>query len=390
MNKQKHIVQTVAYYILRFSLYSLAIVMALYLVFSSSSGPKQEFIKANAYNRFVSAIIEQAIKTNQNTGSLALQDPQVQQIIKSNFPPEKLQQESEKVINSIYLWLNNQTTKPDFIVDFTPNVDKMAEDLSSFAVARLASLPVCDFYPVTVDPFKATCRPQIFDYKTEQKILADNIRTNNGIFTKTKFTEADLPKTSQGTSLFDQYAYAPRIFSLFQALPWVLICTSIISVIIIIGTARRRREDTKRVGMIGLSAGIFIVLSPLFYIYVLPKFFPGLSGNSSGVGPSVVIGDVINMVNNDFIYRLLICGGIIGIIGLIVLVLERATRPKSKYIQASSRAGLKSSEKPHKNKKGKTSLSAENVPLQTSEGKKLSGKYQKDKKYRKIPKKEYK
>jgi hypothetical protein len=70
-----------------------------------------------------------------------------------------------------------------------------------------------------------------------------------------------------------------------------------------------------------------------------------------------------------------------------IIFIERLTRPKSKYSKVDKKAGLLSSEATRK-KQNKNNINNSKIPIQTSEGEKQSTKFQKDKRYRKINKKD--
>ena len=295
----------------------------------------------------------------------------------------------ELVVDSTYAWLNGSTAEPDFMVDFTPNVEYLADHLSNYAMTRLQSLPLCETPPEQIDPFTATCEPEFFDFARSQTEFKEAIKANNGIVPKTLYTINDLPRTTEGKRVVDQYAYVPEVFQAARYAPGILVGTTLLSGLSIVYLARRKREAIRWLGTNAASSGMFIVASPLFYIYVFPRFFPGLSAGHS-TDASAVFGEVIGRLTTDFNTSLILVGIVMALAGAAVMTLERGTRPKSKYIGIKEKAGLTSSERPvPRGKRGKGALAAADVPLQTSEGKRPSGKYQKDKSYRTIHAKEY-
>lgn len=391
MKTQKYVIQQIAFNVFRISLYGIATITALCIIFARSDNVKRAFIETNAYKRFVPSSIHEAVKLDQSAATAPMKDENVQQIIAASFPPTTLQANTEEVINSFYAWLNGLTPKPDFTVDFSTNIEQMANNLSAYAMRRLQMQPVCKVDPESIDPFTATCRPNNFDYVSEKAALAQAIKDNNGILAKTKLTADDLPRGSKGKTFVEQYWYAPKLFAFMQYVPWILFVVACSSAIIVVALDRRKHEATYRIGTNTVSASVFLIVSPLFYIYILPHFIPSLaiSTNSNG-GGGAVVGDVVNKISLDFSNQLIFVSGMMVLVGIMIILLERATRPKSKYIKAEKKSGLTSSEKRRvKKPNSKPVLSESTVPIQTSEGKKLSSKYQKDKRYRKIPKKEY-
>lgn len=388
MKTKKYIVQQMSYDVFRFSLYGFVTVVAFCVVFARPEAVKHVFVQANAYNRFVPLSIEAAVRQNQNNAAAPIKDPAVQQIIQDSFSASKLHVETEKVIDSTYAWLNDETAKPDFVVDFSPNIDTLAQELSTYGMSRLRALPICSVDMQVTDPFTASCRPQSFDYVAEQKSLEDAIRANNGIIPKTTFTVDDLPKTADGRTLVEQYAYVPQLFRAILYAPYVLLGVTIMSAVVAIRLDRKKRIATQRIGKSVIGATVFLILSPLFYVYVLPYFVPALSVDAAAGGGGVVLGDVITILTKQFTNQLIMVGLLCMVIGVMILVLERVTRPASRYVRVEKKAGLTSSEA-SRAKRGKIVVTAADVPIQTSEGKRSRYTQRTNKRYRQLAKKEF-
>ncbi|MEI6237522.1 MAG: hypothetical protein WCP03_02905 [Candidatus Saccharibacteria bacterium] len=387
MNTNKYFVQQIALNVFRLTLYGLVTVFALCFVFTTSKNIEKAFVTTKAYQKFIPISIEAAVKLNQNSNQAPIKDPAVQQIIKDSFPAEKLQAETEEIIHSTYAWLYGEKAKPEFVADFSENINLFADKLSAYGMTRLRSLPICEVSPQTVDPYTASCRPRFFDYTAEQKILADTIRQNNGLVEKTVFTVSDLPKTATGKTLIDQYSYAPLVFKIIRYTPYVLSALLMISIVIVIWLDRNKRDAWYKVGKSMVGATIFLIVSPLVYFYILPYFFPALSIRSSSGSGGAVFSNVVNRLTVNFSNQLIIVSSTILILGMFIIFAERLTRPKSKYTRVDKRAGLLSSEAPRK-KQNKIKSNASKIPIQTSEGEKQSSKFQKDKRYRRINKKD--
>ena len=391
MKIPKFLLQQVSFTVFRVSFYTLATVVAFLMVFGTPGIIKQAFVGNHAYQRFVPAVFAAQETSGQQTGSIPLNDPEIQKIIQQSFPPEVLQQNMELVIDRTYAWLNGQIPAPDFAVDFTPNVTYMADHLSNYAMTRVRNLPVCDTPPQEIDPFTTECQPEFFDFEQSQSGLMAAINSNNGILPNVTYSVNDLPKTADGTRLVDQYAYAPELFQAVRYAPGVLIGTILLSGLHIVYLARRKREAIRWLGTNASTSALFIVVSPLFYIYVFPRFFPSFNTGKSA-DASTVLGDVITKISTEFNTSLILVGMVLMLTGAAVIMLERATKPKSKYMKVGKKAGMISSEKQpafNRSKHAKRQLKLADAPIQTSEGPRNTGKYQKDKAYRKIHTKEY-
>lgn len=383
----RFILQVIAKAVFRLSFYFGATAFAFFVVFGNPAVIKRTLINVNAYGRFVPAVIQENIRTNQASGSLSLKDPKVQQIIAESFPARSLEFNAERFINATSDWLNGRTETLTFKTDFTPNINLMADKLSAYAINRLAFLPVCPTTPQSVNPFTDNCRPEFYDLQQAKTELAADIRANNGILPKTVLTEKDLPKNQDGLTLPEQYNYAPKLFLFGKYSGWIFLAIALQSALVIMYTARKKREAVKYIGVTIVSSSVFLALTPLVYLYILPKAFSGFATKTVGSGVAGVLESVISQLNNNFNFVLVQLGVLFALFGLSILVLEKGSRPKSKYLKVPAKAGLASSEPP-RNRKGRGTIGLLKAPIQTSEGERNTGKYQRDKKYRKVPRKE--
>lgn len=368
-------------------MYFGATVFALTLLFANSETLKRSLIRTEAYSRFVPAVIEENARANRAGGSLSLEDPAVAGIIVQSFHAESLQHNTEQIIDSFYRWLNGQTDKPDYVIDLSENIDAMAQQLSELAMSRLEQQPICDVQPIAIDPLADTCRPEFYDYQQGRISLAEQIRAENGVFSKLQYSVDDLPKNQNGQTIVEQYHYAPQVYRFAKQAHWILLCLAAIGALLVVYASRRKRVALSYLGTALMGSGVFLAVTPLFYLYILPRIFgssaPGVNGSST----TAVVEDVINVLVKNLNVLLVQIGLLLTILGLAVYLFEWTTRPKSKYLKSDKKAGVESSEQPRRRR---TKLYAKPalIPVQTSEGPRRTGKYQKDKKYRKIPKKE--
>lgn len=385
--KQKYVIQVIGKTLFRLSMYFGAFVFSFFAVFGSPEAVKQAFISTDAYERFVPAVIEDSAQNGKGNSSIALDDPEVTSIISESFDPFTLQFYTEAIINSSYDWLNGRQEHPDFIVDFSSNINKMAFGLSELAMSRLEVLPECETVPTTIDPFRDTCKPPYYDFNEGRRALTDDIIANNGIVSKTTFTLDDLPNNEEGQTVVEQYGFLPTVFSYGKFSHWIFLGLMFNGGLLAVYGSRKKREAFTFLGRDAVSTGIFLALSTVFYVFILPRFFSGITG-LSGTGASVVLEDVLSKLTTNFNILLIQIGVLISLFGLSILVLERGTKPISKYKKVDKKAGMATSEPQRVRKKDKTSLRQKTIPIQTSEGPRKTGKFQKDKKYRKIPKRE--
>lgn len=386
--KQKYFLQLIGKLLFRFSLYLGVTFFALFAIVGNPNTIKQAFIQTDAYERFVPAIIEENARLHGSGGSLSLKDPEAIQIISDSFPPISLQFNTEIVINGVYNWLNGVTNEPVFVVDLTNNINTMATNLSELGMSRLEQQPVCDVQPLLIDPFNDTCRPELYDFNEGRLSLASDIRNNNGIVSKMRYTADDLPRNDEGITIAQQFSYAPQVFTIGRYAHWILLGLMLQGVLLLVYATRKKRQAFRYIGKDLISSGIFISLTPLFYVYVLPRLLNGLPSQTGLAGSAVVLEDVLNHLTSTFNKTLITIGILVSLIGLSILALEKAVRPLSKYVKTDKKSGMASSEPSRKKRRARPVFVASTIPVQSSEGPRNTGKYQKDKKYRKIPKRE--
>lgn len=383
--KYKFILQIVGKYFFRLSLYVGATIFAVFVLLGTPDRLKKVLLDTGAYDAFVPAVISDSARTSARAGgALSLSDPQVAKVITDSFSPVLLRYDAEQVIDAFYGWLQGRTARPEYVINLAPNIDLMAKGLSNLAMSRLQSLPVCAEHPTQIDPLKDTCRPEFYDFEEGRQSLAAQIRADNGMFEKLRYTVADLPKNAAGKTVAEQYAYAPLLFMWGRYAHWLLLCVAALGALMVVYSARKKRESYKFFGTEIMSSGVFLAFTPLIYLYIVPRLTG--AGDAQGGGAASVIGRVVGALTKDFNILLVQIGVVMALVGLAIFLLERGTRPQSKYLKVAHKAGVATSEAPRQ-RRGGNALRAGAVPVQTSEGPRRTGKYQKDKRYRKNPRK---
>lgn len=370
----------------RLLIYFTAVMTAISLLFGTPHVIKRTLVETKAYERFVPATIEANVRGGQPSSSLPLADEEVQKILIKSFPARDLQIKTEATIDSIYVWLNGATEQPEYKIDFGPNVDLLADEMSVYLINKVAFLPGCFDQPTEFDPLTTKCKPEPFDVIAERQELAKQIRENNGLLPKTVYTAKDLPRNQAGKTVIEQYPQIPTVFRLFKLSPIFLGLLTLLCGVTVLWLSRSKRRALKQLGTALISNGVFLCLSPIFFIYVLPQFAGGLQTGFGAHGAQTVSDDVSRMLNNKLSMWLLIVGALVTALGLAIRLLERGTRPQSPYGNVKKKSGLISSIQPRSGN-GRFKLDPAKVPLQSSEiSVTKARKRKRDKKYRKIPK----
>lgn len=388
MDLKRKILLIISTTVFRFAIYFAALTTALVMVFHNADATKQALQSSRAYDRFVPATIESYVNSKQQTGSLPLEDPRIQEIIKRNFNSATLQKGAETIIDSAYDWLNGNVKELTFTVDFSSNTAKLSEELGNYAFDRFAFFPECPQELTEINPFTVKCNPAPVNAEAQRISFINEIKASGVFLPKTTFTAADLPKNPQGKTIVQQYDYAPTLFKLALWVPWVLAGVAIIAAYTIVISGARKRGSFSYIGSSIVGSGIFLAASPLFFLYILPSFVPSYQAQPDSAGPQAVMNSAAKALTTNFNNHLIIIGLVLVVVGLLIWLFERGTRPVSKYHAVRKKSGLVSSILP-RTANGRFRLNPDRVPVQTSEAVgKLVKKQPKDKKYRKIPKKE--
>jgi hypothetical protein len=376
-------------YLLRFVLLATISVTVLLGVVGTSGRTKKIIVQTNAYKRFVPSVIETNKTSKQVGNTIPWSDPIIFNTFNDSFPARDLQYNSELFIDSIYTWLGGTTKTIDFKIDFTRNKAQLAEGLSNYAFTRLKSLPLCKKIPDSVNPLTIDCQPNNYNLAESQASYKSQLLASDSFLSKTVFTGKDLPKTTDGKTIENKLHYAPLAFKWLHLSPIVFAVLLITLSALYVALGSRHRRAISSLGSILMSAGIGLVALPVVFDFILPNLTKSLDlGFGGSNATQKILSDIMDYAYKRLDILLIVCGSVVIVAGAVTYLLERATRPTSKYINIRKKTGLVSSiEKPQPSPKSlKGKLSTENIPLQSSDrpAKKDPKKVRENNKYRKL------
>jgi hypothetical protein len=357
------------------------------IIFGNRNNLEQSIKNTHAATRFVDAMISEMQKNNPQS-SVPLNDPVIKGIIKNSFSENVIQTNSQAIIDGTYNWLEGKSKDVTFVVDFSGARDRLANEISSYAFNRLSAQPTCFAVPEQIDPFTAGCKPPFTDLAAEQQKFAETLKGSEGFLPKARFTEADLPKNKQGKKITEQFSYVPQLYSWARLMPYILPILILILGSLSVWLSPNKRKGFQQIGMALVGSGIALLITPILFVYVLPRFTQATQFSIGGSPTQQVFNDVSNNLTSEF-YSLLINVSIqIVVIGMVIMLIERITRPHSLYSEVEKKAGMVSSntkKRPSSSRKFKPA----DLPLQSSEESTRRKPHRtRNKKYRKIPKKE--
>jgi hypothetical protein len=334
--------------------------MGLIIYFGSADYLKSTLRNAHAYDSFVPAVTESLGNAGGDQG-IPFTDPGVRQIISNGLPPQVLEDSSDRVIDGVYDWLEGKTPQPTFHIDLEKNRAYISENISLYAFNRLTKQPICFENPKQINPFTAPCLPTNFSLDEERTAFAAAIEQ---VFPKTVFTANDLPKFKGGKSLAEAVPHAPTYYRWLRASPLIFGVIVIGLAVSIVQLCRTRRLGFRLLGSVTLSTGAALMITPILYLLAYPRINSSLHLQSADTGLNALSTTVVGALSSTF-YIFLIKAALITVnLGLVTVLLERFTRDKA-YSLVARKAGLVNSNRPKRSKKAGR-LTAEDVPLQSS------------------------
>jgi hypothetical protein len=367
--------------------FTISIVAAVFLYTDRNYIPNV-LERNSAYERIVGALLEtnkeQSLTTNSD---VTLQDPRVQQIITDAFPADELRRHTSNVISSTYTWLEQDSSALSFTIDLTKNKERLATGLSSFAVDRLQQLPVCTNYTLETDPFSATCQPTAMDFEAERLKLEYQLRNEESFLKNTVITEETIFGNNQETPFNEQYRHYPTYFSVITQLPIYIYLVLIILATIVIFASSTRKIGMRKIGRSLIGSASSLIFFTIVFSFILPQFTGSLPiFNSSGKGVDALLNEIAIDFGRDYSLMIIKISLPLILIGLVMVLYAQSEKNKKNYSSAKLKSGVISS-----NEQKTKSENAKKIrpPIQSSESSDTKPKRKlKNKKYRKIPKKE--
>jgi hypothetical protein len=368
---------------LHVSLLLFVVSMSLILVFDQDT-IKENLVSSNIYQDVVPAIIADNVKQTEGvSGSLPVNDPEIQRIALESFSQSVLQQQTESAINGFYAWLDGTQDKLQFDVSLKDSARNFIDNVSIYAATRLSDKPVCTTEDVTqITVFDLPCRPEDIPLSYIRDIAQQNLESSN-LFKDMQWTEEDLPKTQDGTPVQVKYSYIPMIYQTFVDRVYVFIGLLAISVVSFVAVRKPLRRGFKALGKDLLSNSVVIIAATILFGFLLPRI------TQSATLQTAETTKLFTNVTDTFVqsFDTLVINIMLQVaaIAVVIIAIERMSRPSSMYGSLRKKSGMVSSTSPAKRTPTKTGQTRTRPPVQTSEvTKKNKSNSTKTKKYRKI------
>lgn len=232
----------------------------------NNAGPLKAAIRESGlYETGLGEALKQSQKENvgQAQEGIPIDRPEVQEIVKQAFPPQYLQTQTEKVIDSTYSWLHGDTPTLSFTINTGEAKTRLADGMGKYVENRLNSLPVCtaaDLQTATanggngnVDPFNAPCVPP--GYNKAEAVTKARDEILKGDFLKDATVSADNIKNDQGEPLSQQLQAAPQVYNTLAVALYTSMGIAAILGAGVVFLSATWRQGLRRLGIMLLSIG---------------------------------------------------------------------------------------------------------------------------------------
>lgn len=243
-------------------LFALALDAGIIKMAGSSAPIKKVLADSGIYSSLISSSLDQA-KTSggDQGGGVSLTDPAIKQAAENTFTPQFLQQNTENVLDSVFVWLDGKTPLPDFKIDLGSLKSTFAVEAGKAAQERAAGLPLCTTASnEPFDAFSATCLPRSLTPSQVAAQVQNDINSGEGFIKDPTITADSIKSDGSSQSVFsDQLKNAPNIYQKIKKTSMVLAILALLATLGIVFLSASRTRGLRRAGIVLLLVG-FIML----------------------------------------------------------------------------------------------------------------------------------
>lgn len=294
-------------------LFWLAISTGVTKMAGSSENIKETLAKNDVYSVIIPGALDQA-KAGQakaeNGGAqeINLSDPAIKTVAERTFTPKFLQENTEKMLDSIFLWLDGKTQTPDFRIDLSGLKATFAAEAAKVAKDKAASLPACPSglsgSSDNFDPFSATCLPVGLTPAAAAQQVQDTLNRGEDFLENPVITADTLESGSSGQSIFsDQLKSLPRGYQWFNKTPFILAVLSVLCILGVVFLSTSRRAGLRRAGLSLLTVGIsFLIIAWALNYGINQKVAPEIKFENKDLQDKLrgLVADITGQVNATF------------------------------------------------------------------------------------------
>ncbi|HEX5797412.1 MAG TPA: hypothetical protein VFX86_03395 [Candidatus Saccharimonadales bacterium] len=282
----KKIFKGIVLYLLGASLFFVLFAFAYFTAFSQTTA-KPDKVKnilkdSGVYQKAPPVIYDKlAADAPESASDIPLDNPLVRNAALDAFTPGFVQNNVEAVLDGTYEWLEGKAARPEFNTELKNVKNRFAASLSEQVGKRLAKLPPCrpGQHPpgLPIDPYKTACRPAGTDINAIKKQVRRSVAANDDFLNGD--TASPAPESGSNNSLFDKNSRFPEAYRSTLQMPYLLAAfAALLSAVIIFISGKA--AGLKKLALIFVLAGIFIVFVPLGFRLITDAFIKAASGNN--------------------------------------------------------------------------------------------------------------
>jgi len=317
-------------------LFLLPLFIGLRFVLDTPQPLERALQSSGVYQAAADSLIKQKIQqANQGTEiGTALSDSGVKQSLAQAITPTYLQNNTEQVLTSIYDWVHGTVARPTFAINLQPVKTGFADNFAIYVAQKIDALPTCTSPitpPTNVNDWLAlTCKPAGLTAAT----ISDAIKQEASQLQLTEGNNGDVLgandiKNKEGQSVFDKLHMVPKIHHYYIISLYVIPVLGVLCGLAIVFWSATRRKGAGHIGRTLITTGIIDVIFAWASIWILNKAVE-LSANRSSVISDLQtpILKALDSLSNQLQLWWIAFGAGYVVIGVVVLIIVRTTRPK--------------------------------------------------------------
>lgn len=251
--------------LLPFFLFALAIDTGIIRTAGSSENIKKILADSGIYDSIISSALDQAKSEVGDQDGVNLSDQAVKTIAEKTFTPQFLKENTEQVLDTIYLWLDGKTAVPAFRIDLSGLKSTFAAEAAKVAQERAVSLPACPAglsgSADNFEPFSATCLPRGMTPALVSDQVKNGLSSGEGFLENPVITADTIKVSGSNQSIFaDQLKDVPQNYQKVKKTPFVLAILSLLIALGIVFLSSSRRAGLRRAGIILAVAGTLLLI----------------------------------------------------------------------------------------------------------------------------------
>lgn len=255
-------------------------------------------------------------------------DPGVQAALRQAVSPTFLQHSSQQLVANIYSWAQGTTPTPSFGVNISSVKTSFADNITTYLQQKLATLPPCTERitpPESLDDILAlTCLPPSITPEIIASTARQDVLNSNLLGVDNTVDVSNEIGSSPGKTLTEQLAIIPQLYHLYLISLYILPVILLLCSLAIVFLSATKRGGIKRVAWLYISTGIVSGITAVGSVWLLGIL-------ASLLGSTTTPGEVLTLIQtlaSDIRQWWLIVSGVYIVLGIMLLIVIRLTRPK--------------------------------------------------------------